>query len=132
MIHPDYPDHPVRRAAEQSTHDRVIATLAQHIQQEGFRDVRTNPGQQKNNPVFCNKQKRIWPDVFTVENRRVTRIYEVETTSTVDTGSADQWEDYARCVPHFYLVVPESKQKEAERILQARSIPCKRIYTYKG
>ena len=132
MIHPDYPNHPVRPAAEQSVHDRVIETLAQHLQQEGFKDVRTNPGRQKNNAVLCNKQKRIWPDVFTVENKKVTRIYEVETISTVDTGSAEQWEDYARCVPRFYLVVPESKQKEAERILQARGIPYKRIYTYKG
>ena len=132
MRHPDYSNHPVRPGAEQSVHDRVVEYLKQRLQQEGFRDVRTNPGQQKDNAVQCNRQKTIWPDVFTVEDQRVTRIYEVETISTVDIGSADQWDDYSRCVRSFYLVVPESKQEKAKQILQARDIPYVSILTYKG
>ena len=132
MSHPGYPTHPVRPEAEQSVHDQIIQALQQQLQQKGFQDVRTNPGQQKNWSMNCNSQK-LWPDVFTVDqDSHITSVFEVETVSTVDAGSADQWKDYASCVRPFYLVVPESKQEEAEEILADQGILCDGILTYKG
>ena len=121
----------MRPAAEQSVHDRVIQALQEQLEQEGFQDVRTNPDRQKDHTINCDGRK-LWPDVFTVENSRATRIHEVETVGTVDAGAAEQWEDYSSCVRPFYLVVPESRQDKAKEILQDRGIPCDGILTYQG
>jgi len=133
MKHPDYPAHPVRPPQEQNVHDRVIQDLKQRLQRQGVKDVRVNPGQEKNHPIVCvSTKKQIWPDLFTVENNRVTWIYEVETMSTVDIGSADQWKDYAECIKNakFVLVVPKEKENDAKRILTNRNIPYANVETY--
>ena len=129
MSHPDYPNHPVRPTEEQSIHDSVIQRLKEQLQKNGFRDVRTNPGSQKNYAINCDG-RQLWPDVFTVENGRVTSIYEVETVSTVDAGAADQWKDYSSCEHRFYLVVPKSLQDKAENILQDQHIQYDEIIPY--
>jgi hypothetical protein len=129
MGHPDYPNHPVRLAEEQSIHDSVIQRLKEQLQKEGFGDVWTNPGYQKPHTINCDSRK-LWPDVFTVKNDRVASIYEVETVSTVDAGAADQWEDYSSCAHLFYLVVPKSLRDKAENILRDRRIRYDKILTY--
>ncbi|MEN3010613.1 MAG: hypothetical protein ABDI20_06540 [Candidatus Bipolaricaulaceae bacterium] len=130
--HPDYPSHPVRSAQEQAIHDQLIQDLAQRLRRRGYHDVKPNPGQEKNASVPCGASKTLWPDVVVKEGNRFILIFEVETASTVDKGSADQWEDYAKCVKDasFVLVVPKGKEVVAKEILESRRIPYKEIMTY--
>lgn len=128
--HPDYPDHPARPAEEQELHDQVVSLLAERLQQEGFQDVRTNPGGNEVNVIEIEDKTEMFPDVFTVEDEHVTAVCEVETASTVDPDAVVQWQDYAALGVDFLLVVPQSQADQAEELIEENGVACDHLLTY--
>jgi hypothetical protein len=112
--------HSKRDKEEQKIHDRVIRELAQKLREEGYR-VRTNPGTSKKHAVNRNGTK-FWPDVYTYEDSVVTRIYEVETPQTTNSGAVDQWIKYSRGKSSFYLVIPEESVEVAKNLMREYNI----------
>lgn len=125
-----YPQHEARPEGEQQSHDHVIALLAQKLFEEGFADVRINPGESQENAIEVDEEREIYPDVFVVEGEDVTLICEVETPSTVSEEAVAQWRDYATLGPAFLLVVPEESAQLAQKLLEEHQIPCQNLITY--
>ncbi len=125
-----HPQHAARSEEEQRAHDHVIALLAQKLFEEGFADVRINPGDSRENAIEIDEEREIYPDVFVVEGDDVTLICEVETPSTVGEGAVEQWRDFATLGPAFLLVVPEEAAPLAQQLLEAHQIPCQTLITY--
>ena len=130
QVHPEYPEHRIRSEEEQSFHDHVIELLVERLQQEGALEIRTNPGQLRQNAIVIEEGKEFYPDVFTVTGDEVTAICEVETHSTTHESSVAQWKDYAGIGATFLLIVPEEEAETAARLLQEHEIPCQGILTY--
>ncbi|MFH1803110.1 MAG: hypothetical protein ABH864_06725 [archaeon] len=116
--------HTERDPIEQNLHDRVIDDVVKFIKKSG-RDcdtIRTNKGKSKDYGVKEKDGELYYPDVFTVKNKTVLEIYEVETSQSVNDGSVEQWKKFSSGDAKFYLVVPKSDIEKAEQIAKKNNI----------
>ena len=119
-------------ADEEKKHDDVIEFVKTNLIKEGFK-VRLNKSKNKTNDVDDTDENgdkiTIFPDVYTIGEKYVERIYEVETKSSVVKSEVSQWKQYSRNVD-FYLVVPEDKLEDAKKLVAEHNIKVKDFLTY--
>ena len=125
----------MRKEEEWPVHDQVVdavATQRMNYPSENHPNSQTytNPDQEKN--FFVNGDNKVWPDLVVIDTKRkaVIIIGEVETESTVNNESAEQWKDYSTRSGDFYLYVPHGYEDEAKRLLNLNGIRCSGIRTY--
>jgi len=111
-------------------HDSIINTVASALESQGF-FVKTNPNQKKDNPVERKGGYTYYPDLFVIENEKVTRVYEVETEDSItDEEAENQWKPYSDGAADFYLVVPEKSLSKAKELVNKYNIDVKDYYTF--
>jgi len=113
-------------------HDDVIEFVRAMLIKEGC-NVKINKSNQKNNGINDTDSKgnkiKIYPDLYTFEEKIVKRIYEVETEDSVEESQVPQWKQYAKGVD-FYLVVPKSMLEKAQELSEEKNIEVKDFLTY--
>ena len=74
--------------------------------------------------------KTVYPDLFVVEKGYVTKIYEVETKSTINESSIKQWKTYSKLTSKFYLVVPGKSLELTKELVTTHNITVDGYYTW--
>ena len=101
-------------------HDKVIAKAKQNLENnfQGCHVV-INPGQEKNEGVIRNGET-VYPDILYRSNAdaKISRLYEVETTDSVNEEEAEQWKIYNSGSSSFYLIVPEDSLEQAKKLVK--------------
>lgn len=110
-----------RDDSEQTTHDNVITTMETELKRAWRKDIYTNPGQSKENPVKRHGVT-VYPDIFQYVGGDVTDIYEVETSESVRDEEVDQWKRYSEGTGRFHLVVPEQSLEKARTLAEQNNI----------
>ncbi len=120
-----------RQPIEQNRHDTIIGRLYSQLSKEG-KKVKTNEGNTKLNGVTNEGDtESYYPDVFVIgTGTKVTEIYEVETESTTNENSIEQWKRSSEDNAKFFLVVPKESLKEAKRLAEKHKIPVKGYFTF--
>jgi len=112
---------------EQKEHDDVIEFLRADLIREGFR-VKINKGKDKQNGINDTTENgekiKIYPDVYTYIEKKVKRIYEVETKRSVVKSEVSQWKQYSKGV-EFYLVVPKAELDKAKKLAKENGVQVK-------
>jgi len=127
----------LRRLEEWSIHDQAVDAVAKQrmnfpSKDEPRRQTYTNPDQ-KHVMGIGQGNDLVYPDIVVVDldKKEAIILGEVETESTVDDQSAEQWSDYSRRVNgSFYLYVPEGYEADARKILESNGIKYLGIRTY--
>lgn len=119
-----------REPLEQNIHDTAIADLAKELlNRRPSLIVRTNPGTSKDYGLKTN-DKTYYPDIYTFENDEVKRIFEIETESTANESSIEQWKLYSSGSAEFYLVVPKESLQETKELVDKYHIDVAGYWTY--
>jgi hypothetical protein len=115
----------VRSFQNQDFHDTIIKTLKEiYSRRKDTIEVYINPGQEKNAALHG-----IYPDII-VKNQRGYLIFEVETLDSVTEDESNEWSNIST-LGTFYLVVPDSYQEDATKLLVKHLLRKTIIITYK-
>src|SRR6267143_26287 len=125
----------LRKGEEWPTHDDVVNVVASRKLSYPNKThpewkTETNPDQEKNFYVQSRNGDKLYPDVVVHDTKAALMIGEVETESTVNDESAEQWSDYSGLVSDFYLYVPEGTEDDAAQLLQSNRIACSGLRAY--
>jgi hypothetical protein len=104
-----------RSYREQSDHDRaVIDIAARHMSFPGWPNLATFVNEPYRSAPVSDGLLLLYPDIVIVDHlqHEAVLLGEVETDSTVNTVSAEQWHRYAGIAP-LHLFVPPSKVMDA-------------------
>jgi len=123
--------HNNREPIEQNRHDTIIGRLAKQLVKDG-KKVKTNEGNTKLNGVKNTGESDFYyPDIFVVGvGTNVTEIYEVETESTVNENSIQQWKKYSGDTAKLFLVVPNESLQTAKELAKKHKIPVKEYFVF--
>jgi hypothetical protein len=115
----------VRSFQNQSFHDTVIETLKEiYNHRKETREVYINPGQEKNAAL-----RGIYPDII-VKTLTGYLIFEVETYDSVTDNESNEWSNIST-LGTFYLVIPDSSQEDALKLLTRHLLKKVQLVTYK-
>lgn len=117
-----------REPLEQNRHDTIITILAKQLESDN-KDVRVNPNNTNQNGIKADSEM-VYPDLFVVDRDYVTEIYEVESETTINESSLDQWRKYSRISPKFYLVIPEKSVEATKNLVAKANIKVEGYYTW--
>lgn len=120
--------HDKREPLEENLHNTVIRGLAEILEKDKL-TVRINPADSKQNGVVTGK-KTYYPDVYTFKGNNVTQIFEVESVSTVNENSVEQWKLYSSGKAKFFLVVPRESLKLAKDLVKKHKINVDGYWTF--
>jgi hypothetical protein len=121
-----------RSAGRQSTHDRVIALVAERWASPQEHNITTNPGSERNR--WAGSDDR-YPDLVgwaRGNSGDVLRwVAEVETEESVTEAEArGQWRTYAAIGVPFYLVVPQGYGARSRELARAAGVGLTAVYEY--
>ena len=123
-------------AKEKKEHDDVIESVRAKLIADG-NEVEVNKFKSKSSPVTYTKgdgtKGQYYPDVYTHKDSIVTKMFEVETLSSVNDDQAEnQWKLYSKGKAKFYLVVPESKLEEAKNLAKKYKVEVEDYWFYEA
>lgn len=123
--------HTKRTPIEQNLHDTMINLLEKTLKVEG-KSIKTNKGSTKLNGVRNEGDEEIYyPDVFVLgSGTKVTEIYEIETETTVNEDSIEQWKKSSEDTAEFFLVVPKKLLETAKKLAEKHKIPVKEYFVF--
>jgi hypothetical protein len=121
MVFDDTRPHCKREPKEQVLHDQIIERYANKRRNQGYL-VKTNKGNSKKNSIKIGREDH-YPDIIVYDvGNIISKIYEVETESSINNDAIEQWKAYSKGPIPFILIIPKEMWTIAKELIKTNNI----------
>ncbi|MEQ8906892.1 hypothetical protein [Ekhidna sp.] len=115
------------KRTDNSPHDNAVRALKKIYEKHGYH-VWINPGSEKNKS-WSGK----WIDVIVADSEKATKakLFEIETSDSIDDDEAMQWKEYDKAYTTvWHLAIPEGSKADVEKLIKSHKIERCKIVTW--